>query len=230
MSLKADIPGIYRFQSFGDEVVAGFHSRDFKNAQREDFLRGLELDPRNLVMVKQVHGGDIVVAERPDAALLDTAADGLITATSGLVLGIRTADCVPVLFWDPVRKVAGIAHGGWKGVKEGIISRMLKIFEKTCGSRMADLRIGIGPSIRKCCYEVGKEFMGYFPGFYRGKDAAKGYLDLVGVVKGRLLKHGVVTDHIEDCSRCTVCENDKFFSYRAENQTRKRILSVISIK
>ncbi len=230
MNLKTEHSGIYRFESLGEGVVAGFHSRDFTNAKRADFLCGLGLDPEKLVMVKQVHGDAIVVAERPDAELMDTPADGMITKTPGLVLGIRTADCVPVIFWDPVRKVAGIAHGGWKGVKEGILSQMLKIFEKTCGSQLSDLRVAIGPSIRKCCYEVGKEFMGYFPGFYRGKDAAKGYLDLVGVVKDRLLKRGVKAAHIEDCSRCTVCENDKFFSYRVENQTQERILSVISIK
>ena len=180
-------------------------------------------------MVKQVHGSAIVVVERPDLELLETPADGLITKVPGLVLGIRTADCVPVFFWDPVRKVAGIVHGGWKGVKDGIIAQMLKIFEKSCGTKMGDLRVAIGPSIRKCCYEVGNEFLGHFPGFYRGKDATKGNLDLVGVIKSRLLKRGIPEGHIYDTGLCTVCENKKFFSYRMENQTSERILSVISI-
>jgi hypothetical protein len=146
-----------------------------------------------------------------------------------LVLGVRTADCVPVFFWDAVNRVAGIAHGGWKGVKDGIINQMLKIFEKKCGTKMGDLRIAIGPSIRKCCYEVGNEFLGYFPGFYKGKDASKGRLDLVGVIKSRLLKRGVLESHIQDTGLCTVCENKKFFSYRMEAQTPERILSVICI-
>jgi len=228
MTFKEDPPGIYRLESLGKGVVAGFHSRIFDHSKREGFLNELGLISDNLVMVKQVHGSTIVVAERPDAELLEAPADGLITKTPGLVLGIRTADCVPVFFWDPVQKVAGIAHGGWKGVKDGIIAQMLKIFEKRCGTKMGDLRVAIGPSIRKCCYEVGKEFLGYFPGFYSGK-GAKGYLDLVGVIKSRILKRGIPESHVHDTGLCTVCDNKKFFSYRVENQTQERILSVISI-
>jgi len=229
MNYKEDPPGIYRLDPLGKGVIAGFHSRVFDNSKRGEFLQELGLHPDNLVMVKQVHGSAIVVAERPDPELLETPADGLITKVPGLVIGIRTADCVPVFFWDPVQKVAGIAHGGWKGVKEGIIAQMLKIFEKGFGTKMGDLRVAIGPSIRKCCYEVGKEFLGYFPGFYRGKDAAKGHLDLVGVIRSRLLKRGVLETHVQDTGLCTVCENKKFFSYRMESQTQERILSVMSI-
>jgi len=229
MIFKEDPPGIYRLESLGKGVVAGFHSRMFDHAKREGFFNGLGLFSDNLVMVKQVHGSAIVVAERPDPELLEAPADGLITKIPGMVLGIRTADCVPVFFWDPVQKVAGIAHGGWKGVKAGIVAQMLKIFEKSCGTKMGDLRVGIGPSIRKCCYEVGKEFLGHFPGFYRAKNAAKGNLDLVGVIKGRLLKRGIPETHIHDTGLCTVCENKKFFSYRLESQTQERMLSVISI-
>jgi len=229
MTHRENPAGIYRIESLGKGVIAGFHSRIYDLFGREEFLRQLGLFSDNLVMVKQVHGSAIVVAERPDAELLESPADGLITKTPGLVLGIRTADCVPVFFWDPVRNVAGIAHGGWKGVKAGIIAQMLKIFEKRCETKMGDLRVAIGPSIRKCCYEVGKEFLGYFPGFYRAKDAAKGNLDLVGVVKSRLLKRGIQVSHIYDTGLCTVCENKKFFSYRMEAQTQERMLSVISI-
>lgn len=229
MICKEDHPGVFRLEVLGKGVVAGFHSRIFDNSKRAEFLRGLGLFPDNLVMVKQVHGRGIVVAEHPDPGLLETPADGLVTKVPGLVLGVRTADCVPVFFWDKARKVAGIAHGGWKGVKDGIIAQMLKIFEKRCGTKMGDLRVAIGPSIRKCCYEVGKEFLGYFPGFYRGKDASKGLLDLVGVIKSFLLKRGIPEGHVHDTGLCTVCENKNFFSYRAENRTPERILSVISI-
>lgn len=229
MTFKENPPGVYRLESFGKGVVAGFHSRIFGLSKREEFLRGLGLFSDNLVTVKQVHGNVVVFAERLEPELLDTPADGLITKVPGLVLGIRTADCVPVFFWDPVQRAAGIAHCGWKGVKDGIISKMLKIFEKKCGTKTGNLRTAIGPSIRKCCYEVGKEFLGYFPGFYQGKDAVKGCLDLVGVIKSRLLKRGVLENHIHDMGLCTVCENKKFFSYRVENQTQERILSVISI-
>ena len=229
MTLKESPEGVFRIESLGKGVIAAFHSRAFDQSRRSEFLQSLGLFSENLVMVKQVHGSAIVVAERPDPELQNASADGLITKVPGLVLGIRTADCVPVFFWDPEKRVAGIAHGGWKGVKDGIINQMLKIFEKKCGTKMGDLRIAIGPSIRKCCYEVGNEFLGYFPGFYKGKDAKKGRLDLVGVIKSRLLKRGVLENHITDTGLCTVCENKKFFSYRVESNTPERILSVINI-
>ena len=228
MILKEDPPGIFHLDCLGKGVIAGFHSREFDHSKRGEFLQELGLHPDNLVTVKQVHGSTIVAAERPDPELSAMPADGLVTKVPGLILGIRTADCVPVFFWDPVQKVAGIAHGGWKGVKDGIINQMLKIFEKKCATKMTDLRVAIGPSIRKCCYEVGSEFLGYFPGFYKGK-GDKGHLDLVGVITSRLLKRGIPVAHIHDTGLCTVCENKKFFSYRMESQTQERILSVISI-
>jgi len=221
--------GIYRIEGLGEGVCAAFSSRIFGNSRRGEFLQAISLQPEKLIMVKQVHGSAVLWVDKPEPGNIDVPADGLITNTPGLVLGIRTADCVPVIFWDPVRKVAGIAHGGWKGVKDGIINRMLKVFSGQFKTQMEDLRVMVGPSIRKCCYEVGKEFLGYFPGFYKAKDAAKGNLDLVAVIKDRLVKRGVPAPQIYDPGLCTVCENKKFFSYRLETQTSERILSVISI-
>lgn len=221
--------GIFRIEFFDSGICAAFSSRIYPNARRVEFLRELSLQPENLVMVKQVHSSKVLVVEKPEPALLEVPADGLITKITGLILAVRTADCVPIFLWDPVRKVAGIAHGGWKGVKEGIIHQMVRTFEKKFGSRAADLRVALGPSIRECCYEVGKEFLGYFPGFYHAKNTGKGSLNLVGVIRTQLIKHGISEGHIHDTGLCTVCENQRFFSYRVENQTKERILSVICI-
>lgn len=229
MIIQESPKGIYRIPSLGKGVLAGFSSRFFGNDQRREFLEGLSLQPENLVMVKQIHEAKILVMDEPRKEYLQLPADGIVTKTPGLVLGIRTADCVPVFFWDPVQKVAGIAHGGWKGIKKGIMSQMLKVFSKEFKTKITDLKVAIGPSIRKCCYEVGKEFLGYFPGFYHARDANKGYLDLVGAIKRGLIKKGILPDQIEDTEICTVCENKNFFSYRAENQTKERILNIISI-
>lgn len=229
MILQESPAGIYRVEGLGAGVCAAFSCREFDNSRRGEFLQALSLASEKLMMVKQVHGSGVLWVDKMEPGCLDVPADGLITATPGLVLGIRTADCVPVFFWDPVKKVAGIAHGGWKGVKDGIIHRMLKVFSGQFKTRNEDLRVAVGPSIRKCCYEVGKEFLGYFPGFYRAKDSAKGHLDLVAVIKDRLVKRGIPMAQVFDSGLCTVCENRKFFSYRVESRTSERTLSVISI-
>lgn len=229
MSLAEVASGVYRIGFFDTKVVAGFSGRNFGNVKRGEFLTAMGLDPNGLVMVGQAHGSAVLVVKKPDSALLDAPADGLVTAASGVVLGIRTADCAPVFFHDPVKKVIGIAHGGWRGVKDGIISRMLNILEREFGTRFCDLKVAVGPSLRKCCYEVGKEFLGCFPGFYHAANAAKGRLDLVGVIRDRLVKRGVPEAAIYDTGLCTVCENNRFFSYRAEKLTQERILNVISL-
>ncbi|HNX69345.1 MAG TPA: peptidoglycan editing factor PgeF [Candidatus Omnitrophota bacterium] len=229
MIFQENPAGIFRVEILGPGVCAAFSSRTFDNSRREEYLRLLSLDPRQLVMVKQVHGSGVLAVKGTDPGLLEEPADGLITGTPGLVLGIRTADCVPVFFWDASKRVAGIAHGGWKGVKAGIISRMLNGFEREFGTDVKDLKVVFGPSIRKCCYEVGKEFLGHFPGFYRRKDASKGLLDLVGVIRDRLVKRGVPGAQIHDTGLCTVCRNETFFSYRNDSQTQERILNIISI-
>lgn len=229
MDLTDTASGIFHVEFFGPGVIAAFSGRNYDNLKREEFLTKLKLDSSRLVMVKQVHGSTVLTVKAQDPSLLDVPADGLITKAEDLALGIRTADCVPVFFWDPVRKVAGIAHGGWRGVKDGLMSRMLNVFERDFGTDLKDLKIVFGPSIRKCCYEVGKEFLGYFPGFYHAKDANKGYLDLIAVLRGRFIKRGVLAQGIYDTGLCTVCENKKFFSYRAEKNTQQRILSVICI-
>ena len=230
MSAAGLTAGVFRIGFSDTAVTAGFSGRNYDNSRRGEFLAELGLNIRDLVMVEQVHGSAVVVVRKPDPALADAPADGLITSVPGIVLGIRTADCVPVFFCDPVHKAVGIVHGGWRGVKAGIISRILNTFEREFGTDLGDLEIAIGPSIRKCCYEVEKEFLGHFPGFYHAKDAAKGRLDLVGVIRARMVKRGVREAKIHDTGLCTVCENKKFFSYRAENRILERVLSVISVR
>lgn len=230
MSFEEGPSGVYRLHGWGDDVCIAFSTRRFDNAHREDFLHALSLPPQKLVMVKQVHGDAVLWVDRPLSSEEEALADGLVTTTAGLVLGVRTADCVPVFFYDSARKAVGIAHAGWKGIQAGIIQRMLKIFLRKLKTPAESLRVALGPSIRECCYEVGKEFLGYFPGFYRQKNASKGSLDLIAVIRDRLVQGGVLEANFQDSELCTVCENQNFFSYRAEGCTKERILSVICLK
>ncbi len=221
--------GVYRFEGFDKNVVSAFSSRKFANVRYPEFLKKLNLSPKNLVTVRQVHGSKVLIVDKRDFPYNETEADGLITQCRGAILGIKTADCVPVSFGDAKNKVVGIAHAGWKGVKAGIISQMLKTFDKKFKTDFSVLQVAIGPAIRKCCYEVGREFMGCFPGFYFGK-GDKGHLDLVGALKAILISRGVLERNIFDSNICTVCENETFYSYRKEQQTKERVLSVISMR
>jgi hypothetical protein len=108
---------------------------------------------------------------------------------------------------------------------------MVAAFQQNFGSRPESIFIGMGPCIRQNAYEVSADFEALFPGFYQaGSAEGKGQLDLAGFVRKGLVDAGILTQHIEDCGWCTFQEQDHFYSYRRENQTRERILSVISIR
>ncbi|HOE68632.1 MAG TPA: peptidoglycan editing factor PgeF [Candidatus Omnitrophota bacterium] len=229
MTLAASAAGIHRLSFFPPPFVAGYSGRSFDNSRRSVFLEGLGLRADDLVMVKQVHGNGIEVVDHAGPEYLERPADALVTARPGIVLGIRTADCVPVFFASPRAKVVGIAHGGWKGVKLGIVPGMLGILRGRFGVAPENLLAATGPSIRECCYEVGPEFKDHFPGFYRAAPSGKGRLDLVSVIRHQLLAGGVPEGNIHDAGICTSCRNGEFFSYRRERETRERILNVISL-
>ncbi len=230
MSIETD----YRFRLFSGfekQVAAAYSERHFDSSRRSDFLKIFNLNPERLFLVKQVHGENIIRVQADTAQTNAIMADGLITNIPGMTLGILTADCVPVFFWDSARGVVGLVHAGWRGAVHGIAPKMVSAFQQNYGSQVENIRVGFGPCIRQEAYEVGSEFEAMFPGFYQpGRVEGKGQLDLAGFVRKGLIEAGILTHHIEDCGLCTFKEQDHFYSYRRENQTRERILSVISIR
>lgn len=224
----------YRFRLFGGfekQVIASYSERAFDSSHRADFLKIFGLAEEKLCLVKQVHGENIIRVQADTANTGEIMADGLITNLSGISLGILTADCVPVFFWDSSKQVIGLAHAGWRGAMHGIAPKMISAFQQNFGSQVENIRVGLGPCIRQASYEVGSEFEALFPGFYQaGSVSGKGQLDIAGFVRKSLVEVGVLTHHIEDCGLCTFKEKDHFYSYRRENQTRERILSVISLR
>lgn len=108
-----------------------------------------------LVTLRQVHS-DIIhhVDSEPDAALTG---DGLITATPGLLLGIQTADCLPIILVDPKSRSVGVFHTGWRGTVKRIVEKGVGEMQRWFGTRTGDLKAAIGPGIGGCCYEVGEE-------------------------------------------------------------------------
>ena len=130
--------------------------------REEDVRRNLALigkafaiPAERLVLMGQVHGDRIFILDGdgpPPGSIPEC--DGLITDRPGVALGIRTADCVPLLFVDRVRRVIGVAHAGWRGTALRIASKMVDLFEKRFSSRVEDILIAIGPAIGVCCYQV----------------------------------------------------------------------------
>src|ERR1051325_8080967 len=107
-----------------------------------------------VVTMKQVHGDHIV--EVHDTKMKETGeADGMITATPGIFLGVLTADCVPVLFLVPTKKVVGAVHAGWRGTLAGIAEKAVRRLVENYRADLRDIEVALGPAIGSCCYEVG---------------------------------------------------------------------------
>ncbi|HSB76437.1 MAG TPA: peptidoglycan editing factor PgeF [Terriglobales bacterium] len=143
----------------GSSLNLGFTRDDVRASverNRQAFLRALVADPApwTLVTQRQVHS-DLI--HHVSAAEPHPAGDGLISDRPGLLLGVQTADCLPVLLVDSKRRAAGAFHAGWRGTLRRIVEKGVGEMRRQFGSRPADLRAAIGPSIHSCCYQVGEE-------------------------------------------------------------------------
>lgn len=213
----------------GHEVMALSTHRQITLSKRLDFLSSIAISPQSLNLPKQVHEAAIVYCDGKTVIGDTTFADGLITDKPQVPLGVQTADCLPVFFWNPIDRVIGLAHAGWRGIKAGIIPTMIETFRLRFRSCACDFKVVLGPAIRACCYQVGPEFQTYFPARYQSTSNGKqGCMDLTGEVLDQLSAAGVLEKNIQDSKLCTACESHKFFSFRRE-KTQERILSILQI-
>jgi len=183
-------------------------------------LRALGFDPEQVVEPEQVHGGVVAAVDsllgRPVAG-----ADGLWTGTPGLVLRVRSADCLPVLLVDPAAGLVAAVHAGWRGLAAGILARAVRAL-RAAGARPEELRCAVGPSVGPCCYEVDspvREALGRWPQAFCPGRPGRWQLDLRGVAVAQLVEEGVRVEHVGVCAACTACRPEWFYSYRREGRT-----------
>jgi len=158
--------------------------------------------------------------------------DALISDKKGVMLTILTADCVPILLFDPKRHIIGAVPAGWRGTEQKIVSKTIQKMQQIFGSNPTDILAGVAPSIGRCCYEVGEDVAQHFfeeSGAFSKKEG-KFMLDLPNLNKIQLLKSGLIEKNIEMSHICTACEVDKYFSYRKEQGCSGRFMSMIGLK
>lgn len=201
----------------------GAGSRDRPENVAENKRRaaaGFGLGPEALATLYQVHSGDAIVVADPAAlAAARPQADGMATDRPGVMLGILTADCAPVLFADPVNAVVGAAHAGWRGALSGVVERTVQAME-SLGADRASISASVGPCIVQESYQVGGEFPLPFLAaekanqrfFKADAEEGKFRFDLQGYVLDRLRKSGI--RQAAAVVRDTYAEEAHFFSYR----------------
>jgi hypothetical protein len=157
--------------------------------------------------------------------------DALITNQKNIMLTILTADCVPILLFDPIQNAIGAVHAGWKGTQQEIVKKTVKKMQNEFNSKPSNLIVGIAPSIGKCCYEVDSNVAQHFEKIknsYTQKEN-KYMLDLSLINQTQLIHAGVKEKNIELSNICTACEVDQYFSYRKEKGCSGRFMSMIGL-
>lgn len=204
--------------------------RDTLSSSQKDYLKNeSNIASDRIFYGRQVHGNGIVVVTEKDVPLQSPLhrADGFVTNCSGLALGVRTADCLPIFMFDSKKKAVALVHAGWQGSEKKVALAALTAMNKQYGTRAADVLVAFGPCIRSCCYEVGKDFQTLFPKETSEKDG-KFFLDVVLANKNQLLSAGVTVPHICDEGLCTCCSKE-FYSFRREGTKAGRHLSLMML-
>ena len=214
-------------------LIHRFSRRLSKTRSRTHVCESLEIPHFSLKTLKQVHGNTIVTVEN-DTIGKEQEADGMLTLGSSVLLGIKTADCVPILLVAPQQKVVGALHAGWRGTEKAIGSRAIEICAAQWGISPAQIWVALGPSIGSCCYQVGREvgeplfqLWGDGQSTTWQRQGEKGYLDLRAINRIQLIQAGVPDAQIQSVGPCTFCHPNEFTSYRREGPHAGRQLSVI---
>ena len=200
------------------------------------------MDYTKLIRAKQAHTDIIISKENVENnKTIDTAelADGLITNKRKPVLATTNADCILLLFFDPVKKVIANTHSGWKGTLQEISVKTIEKMKKDYGSNPKDIIVCICPSIRKCHFEVEEDvYLLYFNKFKKlgdinafiEKKGNKWHIDTVLINKIILKKAGILEENIIDCGICSVCNKNYIHSYRAEGKGYGLGVALICLK
>ena len=201
---------------------------------REELCKELGIDSDKLITARQTHSTNVAIIGDTIGDLYGV--DGLVTKRRDIVLGVFTADCVPVVLCDPVAGVVAAVHAGWKGAMNGIaavaVEKMVSI-----GADPQKILATFGPAICQDCFEVGDEVVEQFAEkglpinqlVKRQQQTGKAHIDLVGTVEYWLTQAGVAAENIRRSSLCTKCDPSRFFSARNLGINSGRVLTGIKI-
>lgn len=224
-------------------------NRDFEKKKEQIkreykvICRSLKLDESNIYRPRQMHTNIVKKVEDEKAGIFTKDfqnLDGLVTNKKDRVLSLTSADCISLIFYDPVKNVIGDIHSGWRGTYQEIAREAVRMLKQEYGCNPGDLICCIGPSIKKCCFEVSKEVrdMFYEKFKYTGRideiimpsnKPGKYYIDTVLINRIILTEEGLKSENIVESDICTKCNHDRIHSYRAEGESFGINTAIISL-
>lgn len=258
MKLSVDVVRINRFDKFPNLIHAS-SPRYFKNTSDEleqydfagrnssrkktehliRFMKKVELENMLPFLINQIHSDEIFILKdesqtREQVSSIN--ADAIMTHLSEIPIGIFTADCIPVLLYDPKLHVAAAIHAGREGTLQGIVNKSIMAMRREYGCQPKNLVAGLGLGIGGCCYEIDENCLNSFENkipfespFVKSKGNGKFLLDLFAVNAQQAMDAGLLPENISRNEECTFCSPMNYFSYRREGQTG-RILTFIMLQ
>jgi polyphenol oxidase len=208
---------------------------------RRRFQLAVACHEMNLITARQVHSAEVVaIRDRCVTGLTHPEeCDALITDVPGVLLGVQTADCVPILIADVKRSAIAAIHAGWRGTRARIVEKTIWKMRAELGTHTEDCLVAMGPAACACCYEVGQEVIDQFLLEFEyakslishHKPTGKANLDVLKCNLLQLLDAGVSESNVFTSGFCTLCRNDLFFSHRLEkDRGAGRMMSVIGVR
>ena len=178
--------------------------------------------PEPFATLHQIHSDIAVYADR--AGCLGDG-DALLSDSPGLCVGVKTADCLPILLIDERRRVVAAVHAGWRGTVSGVCLSTLKAMAERFGTQPGDVNAAIGPGIGPCCFEVGPEVAVQF-----GEPFQRTRINLEQANRRQLVEAGLAPERIHVLGLCTFCLAHQFHSFRRDREKAGRMLSIVGLK
>lgn len=204
------------------EIKHYFTTKTNPHLDIKDWVKIIYPNSQNIITPQQTHSDNVVIVSK----LLEYPnTDGLIITQKEQPIGLRFADCTPLIFYDTRKKIGAVTHAGWRGTAQKIAVKTIK----KMNSNPKDIKVIIGPAIGLCCYEVSDDVKETLLNtVIETKDLTQiSKVDLKQINARQLLEIGV--NKIDICPFCTSCNNDLFYSYRKENGTQKRHYAMLML-
>jgi len=204
---------------------------------RKELAVSCQSDINQFVFPRQTHSDRVVVADSETNTVDLIGVDALITNQPGLFICVQTADCVPILIYDPQKKVVAAIHAGWRGTSIKIAQKTIRLMTEKFGCHPSDMVAGIGPSIHLHAYEIGADvieaikcnFANYEALLKPSLNESKAYLDLWEANQTVLIESGIPEENIEVMGLCSFEHSDLFYSARRDGTDTGRMVSGIRL-
>ncbi len=213
--------GVYSSLNFG---ISTADEPEIVAKNRDLFYKYFDTRQNKVATIKQVHGGGVAVLDKP--TWFNYEADAMITNKRDLLLIINTADCLPILFYDPVKNLIGAAHAGWRGTVASIARNVVTALKDNYSSKPEDIKAVIGPGIAGDCYQVDDKTIQEFrdadfpDSVYTPDGSGHFLLDNLKANLFVLEQAGVLAENILSLELCTHCDRDLFYSHRRDGRAR----------